>query len=450
MSTTQTTTAPSDANDPSDTPQGPHPPISIPREYTLDTHAMDKPPAQVTFAPISSVPLKPSSTSSSTSNWISAYEKFLLQNAGRIASFESTVRSFSYLVTGQVQEVEVASETLYSVLQILGMYHDRVIAKATKPLLKMDPGYRPSNHNRYTQSNMKRSKAYRRIVHFLSVLRCTELLWEMVARSRFQERGRWMAILAIEFIKATCRLGLLVSTNRRPLVSPPAPEREVDPNRIVCDDHGSLSLLPPTAGSPNQDLNSMDLAQKQELILAHEDSAWRMPRSGKGLPKNPESGIDQFLAQKVLAAEDVRAPEHLLHQLSRRGLAAEVLYILRPLVYAALAYRYRHHRRNWTPWLAGLLLEYASRRLSLAAYKSTLPGGFRSLTALEDAELKSRATAFGWWAMRGAMYENWTRPVLGGALAKVSKVPLAGTLFGAIVEDYMYLFDNYHFPASTL
>lgn len=407
-----------------------------------------QPPAPVVFGKAMSVPVaSPTPPKSQGHAWIQAYEKFLLQNAGRISSVESTVRSFSYLVTGQVQEVEIASETLYAVLQILGMYHDKIISKATQPLLEMDPLYRPSNHNRYTTSNLKRNGAYRKIVHFLSLLRCTELLWEMVARSKFRERGRWRAIIIIEFIKAVCRLGLLATTNGRPLVTPPTPEREIDPNRIVCDDKGALSILPVVAG---QDPSNMELVQKQEIILAHEDSAWKMPRSGKGLPRNPESGVDQYLAQKVLAAEDVRAPEFLLHQLNKRGLAAEVLYILRPVIYALLAYRYRHQRRNWTPWIAGVLIEYGSRRLALSSYKHSLPGGFRSLTNLEDTELKSRAMGFGWWLMRGAMYENCTRPVLDGILAKVTKVPVAGTLFGAIVEDYMYLFDNYHFPSSTL
>lgn len=394
-------------------------------------------------------PLVPTNTLGTTpiqDTWIQAYERFLLQNAGRISSVESTIRSFSYLVTGQVQEVEIASETLYSILQILGLYHDKIISKATKPLLETDPLYRPSNHNRYTGNYMKASRSYRRIVLFLTLIRCTELLWEMIARRKLQERGRWLAILFIELLKASCRIGLLISTKARPLLTPPVPEREIDPNRIVCDQQGNLSLLPVMSG----DTSNMDLAEKQEIILAHEDMSWKMPRSGMGLPRNPDTSIDQFLAQKVLNAEDVRAPEHLLHQLSHKGLAAEALYILRPLIYAALAYTYRHRKRNWTPWVAGVLIEYSSRKLAFSAYKDALPGGVRSLTKLEDAEQKSRAMGFAWWMMRGAMYENWTRPVLEGVLQKVTKVPMAGTLVGAIVEDYMYLFDNYHFPSSTL
>lgn len=393
------------------------------------------------------VPTEPLNNSGKEHKWVQAYERFLLQNAGRVSSVESTIRSFSYLITGQVQEVEIASETLYSVLQILGLYHDKIISKATKPLLATDPLYRPNNHNRYTGNYMKTNGAYRKIVLFLTLIRCTELLWEMIARRKFKERGRWLAVIAIEALKASCRIGLLVSSKARPVISPPLPEREIDPNRIVCDDKGVLSLLPVVAG---QDPNTLELAQKQEIILAHGASSWEMPRSGMGLPRNPENSVDQFLAQKVLAAEDVRTPEYLLHQLGKKGIAAESLYILRPVIYAVLAYSYRHNRRNWTPWVAGVLLEYGSRKLAFSSYKQSLPGGFRSFTKLEDEEHKNRAMGFGWWLMRGAMYENCTRPVLSGVLSKVNKVPVAGTLIGAVVEDYMYLFDNYHFPSSTL
>lgn len=386
-------------------------------------------------------------------SWINTYETFLLQNAGRISSIESTIRSFSYLVTGQVQEVEIASETIYSTLQILGLYHDKIIAKASKSLLDTDPLYRPSTHNRYTGHYMRSNKSYRRIVLFLTLIRCTELLWEMIARRKFKERGRWMAIIILEILKASCRLGLLVSTKARPLISPPVPEREIDPNRISCDEDGNLSLIP-VSQDPNSMHGSMSQELQQELPLVNEDASantWKMPRRGMGLPKNPmQNSVDQFLAQKVLAAEDVRAPEYLLHQLSTKGLAAETLHILRPLVYALLAYYYRRNKRNWTPWIAGILLEYGSRKLAFKAYKESLPGGFRSLTKLEDEEQKNRAMSFGWWMLRGAMYENWTRPALESVLHKVSLVPLGGQLFGAIVEDYLYLFDNYYFPSSTL
>jgi peroxin-16 len=380
--------------------------------------------------------------------WLQVYERFLLQNAGRISSIESTIRSFSYLITGQVHDVEIASETVFSTLQILGLYHDNVIAKASKSLLDTDATYRPSIHNRYANYYIKKNKAYRRIVIFLTLLRCTELLWEMVARRRKSERGRWLAVIAIEFMKAAARVGLLASTRARPLITPPVPEREIDPNRIQCDENGNITLLP-----VGHDPNAVDLSHLLPSVDDENaaDSAWRMPRRGLDLPCNPVKGsVDDYLAERVLAIEDVRGPEYLMHQLSLKGIAAEALYIARPVVYALLAYHYRNRKRNWTPWVVGVLLEYSARKLEFLSYKETLPGGMRSLTKLEDQEHKSRATAFGWWLLRGAMYESVTRPVLAGMGNKLGRIPLGGQLFTAVVEDYLYLFDNYHFPSSSL
>lgn len=397
--------------------------------------------------------LNKQSSSSSVSEskmqrWLQIYEKFLLQNAGRISSIESTIRSFSYLITGQVHDVEIASETVFSTLQILGLYHDKIIAKTSKSLLEADATYRPSIHNRYANHYIKKNKAYRRIVIFLTLLRCTELLWEMIVRRRKSERGRWLAVIAIEFMKAAARIGLLASTRGRPLITPPVPEREIDPNRIKCDEHGNIRLVP-----IGQDPNAVDLSHLLQPADSEEspDGTWRMPRRGLGLPRNPiKVSVDDYLAERVLAIEDVRGPEYLMHQLNLKGIAAESLYIARPVVYALLAYHYRNRKRNWTPWIVGILLEYGARKLEFQSYRETLPGGVRSLTKLEDQEHKSRATAFGWWLLRGAMYESVTRPILAGLGNNLGRIPLGGQLFTAVVGDYLYLFDNYHFPSSSL
>lgn len=397
---------------------------------------------------LSTQPTPPRAPGSKMQQWLQVYEKFLLQNAGRISSIESTIRSFSYLITGQVHDVEIASETVFSTLQILGLYHDNIIAKASKNLLETDATYRPSIHNRYANHYIKKNKAYRRIVIFLTLLRCTELLWEMVARRKKSERGRWLAVIAIEFMKATARIGLLASTRARPLITPPVPEREIDPNRIQCDENGNITLLP-----VGHDPNAVDLSHLLPPVDDENaaDSAWRMPRRGLDLPCNPVKGsVDDYLAERVLAIEDVREPEYLMHQLNLKGIAAETLYIARPVVYALLAYHYRNRKRNWTPWVVGVLLEYSARKLTFLSYKETLPGGVRSLTKLEDQEHKGRATAFGWWLLRGAMYESVTRPVLAGMGNKLGRIPLGGQLFTAVMEDYLYLFDNYYFPSSSL
>lgn len=370
------------------------------------------------------------------------YETFLLRNAGKIASFDSTVRSFSYLITGQVHDVEIVTEGVFSTLQIVGLYHDRILNRALKDLVSSEPGYRPNSHNRYTEKWIKISKMYKRLVILLTLIRATELLWEMIGRKAGK---RWKAVISIEAVKAVIRMGLMVCTKGRILLTPPTPESEVDPARIKCDEEGDISLLP-------QGQNQQQLTQLEELGIEtpfnEQDETWTMPRTGTKIPKYPlhNISVDEFLAQRALRADDIRDPEQLLRQLNWKGLVGESLYILRPLLYACLAYKYRKDKRNWTPWIAGISLEYISRTLVMSSYKN-IPGGQR---LLEQEEHGKRATEMGWWALRGAMYENLTRPVIAGVMSKVSKIPLTGPLLNAVVEDYLYLFDQYHFPSSTL
>lgn len=182
--------------------------------------------------------------------------------------------------------------------------------------------------------------------------------------------------------RAVCRLLLLRLTNSRPLLTPPLPEREIDPAAL------EESLNPDPESPPPE-------------------TTWKMPRTGLSLPSLPASNqISQFLLTKVLTAEDVKPPNQLLHRVKGTGYFAEVLYIIRPVVYAIAMKQWAHDKKSWRPWLLGVSLEYAARQLAKRDFEMTVPGGMKGLTALEREELTRRAWSMGWWAMRGAFYEN--------------------------------------------
>jgi peroxin-16 len=222
------------------------------------------------------------------------------------------------------------------------------------------------------------------------MVRYTELLWEMIARRR-GEKVRWRVVVLIEIIKATCRLLLLRLTNSRPLVSPPLPEREVDPR--TTEEEGS-------------DWNGMQTPVSERSA----DLSWTMPRTGLSLPSLPDANdISNFLISKVLTADDIKPPKALLHRVTGQGQLAEVLYILRPVIYALALQRWRGDKRSWRPWLIGFGMEYGCRQLAKSDFRERVAGGLRGLTGLEREELRKRGWAMGWWLMRGAFYENITK-----------------------------------------
>lgn len=280
---------------------------------------------------------------------------------------------------------------VHSGVQLLALYHDSLLAKAVAKL----PGAKkphPSPHNRYTRFWTQKSPTYRRVATLLQVVQYTELLWEMAAK-RKGEKVRWRVVVLLEIVKAFCRLVLLRLTNSRPLLSPPLPEREVDPS--------ALDETP--ASSAGDELESLS-SEKSD------DAKWTMPRTGLSLPSLPDpSDISIYLLSKVLTADDIKPPKALLHRVNGKGEVAEWLFIIRPVVYALAMQHWRNDKKNWRPWLLGLSMEYGARQLAKKDFQDRLGGGLRGLTGLEREELRKRGWSLGWWMMRGAFYENVTK-----------------------------------------
>jgi len=251
--------------------------------------------------------------------------------------------------------------------------------------------YHPTPHNRYTKFWTQKSPTYKRIALLLQMIQYTELLWEMAAK-RKGEKVRWRVVVLLEVVKAFCRLLLLRLTNSRPLLSPPLPQREVDPSSL--EDSSAAS-------------NGMDTPPNERSVEAEN---WTMPRTGLSMPSLPNSSdISSYLLSKVLTADDIKPPKALLHRVSGKGELAEVLYILRPVIYALAMQHYTGDRKSWRPWLIGLSIEYGARQLAKNDFQERLAGGLRGLTGLEREELRKRGWGMGWWMMRGAFYENITK-----------------------------------------
>ncbi|KAE8385163.1 peroxisomal membrane protein-domain-containing protein [Aspergillus alliaceus] len=325
------------------------------------------------------------------------------------------------------QELEL---DLHTCVQLLSLYHDSLVSRVISRLPLTIPRLTPTPHSRYTKYWTSHSSLYHKVALTLQMVQYTELLWEMVARRR-GEKVRWRIVVLIEAIKAICRLFLLRLTNSRPLVSPPLPERDVDPR---------------SAEEEESDWNGMHTPVSERSS----DLSWTMPRTGLSLPSLPDvNDVSSFLISKVLTADDIKPPKALLHRVTGQGQLAELLYILRPVAYALAMQRWHSNKRSWRPWLIGFGMEYGCRQLAKADFRERLAGGLRGLTGLEREELRKRGWAMGWWFMRGAFYEHMTRSWLKGLTGKMKGKPLLD-LVGSVIEDYEYLWDNYYFATATL
>lgn len=369
--------------------------------------------------------------------WLNMYGDFITKNAGAVGQVEGALRSLSYIIPGRFRESEVASESLNSGVQLLALYHDDLLSRALAQRAEREKLHQ-STHNRYTRFYCAKSGMYRRTATTLQAVQYTELLLEMMAK-RKGEKARWRAVILLEAVKAICRLILMRLTGSRPLLSPPLPEREIVEEKAT----GEEEILPESPPSERSERSEAGSEQ------------WTMPRTSLTLPPLPSSGdISSYLMSKVLTADDIKPPKALMARVSGLGEAAEVMYILRPVIYAtAMAYWSQREggkgKKDWRPWLLGLSIEYGARQLAKRDLETRRPGGARGLTQLERDEMKKRGWALGWWTMRGAFYENVTKGVIHGFAGKLKGKPVLD-MVGSFMDDYAYLWDEYYTSTVTL
>ncbi|KAL1864036.1 hypothetical protein Daus18300_008001 [Diaporthe australafricana] len=431
--------------------------------------------------------------------WLAMYDDFVTKNASQVSQMESALRSLTYIIPGRFRDAELATESIHSGVQLLSLYHDLLLFRAT-----LSPSSSPSStggptaltkslHARYTRFWAAKSKLYRRVAIVLQMVQYTELLLEMWAKRR-GEAVRWRVVVLIEAAKAFCRLLLLRITRGRPLVTPVLPERDKVPEpgeeeeeeaangralaELMGEEHtehagenghangfaaGDSALVKHDGTNGNGNMNGNGngngngITHKQNGHAAaplpppqapNPKKEWSMPRTGLTLPSLPASGdISSYLLSRVLTADDIKPATKLLHSLGGSAHAAEVLHILAPLAYAVALARTDASRRraSWAPWLVGLSVQLAARQLAARAREGGGGGGsgnIRTGTALEREEWTRRGRAMWWWLMRGAAYENVVKGVVGGVRRRVPG------FVGTILEDYEYLWENYYFSTS--
>ncbi|KAL8906656.1 MAG: hypothetical protein Q9207_001910, partial [Kuettlingeria erythrocarpa] len=231
----------------------------------------------------------------------------------------------------------------------------------------------------------------------------TELLCEMFFKRRGGDRARWRLVVVLEVIKATCRTIMFWVTGRRMVVEGVGAQRP-----IIPESSPSTEEIEGEGGGRADDYDEETKVQEER------SKGWPMPRTGMTLPVLPTTtseSITAFLSARVISADDIKAAHHLVRKFSNlRGQAAEMMWILRPVVYALAMQRLQgRNRKDWRPWLLGLGMELAARELGKKEVRERRVGGWRGMTGVEKEELKRRGWGLAWWGMRGAFYDNVTK-----------------------------------------
>ncbi|KAF7985346.1 hypothetical protein HWV62_6559 [Athelia sp. TMB] len=360
------------------------------------------------------------------SSSIARYESFLINNVSTISTLESSLRSVTWFLPGRFKDAELASEALSASLNVMSLYHDTLLAK----IVKSDPKYKPliptSLHTRYTRAWSDKSPRYKWAARALELLRFTELLLEMGLRRRVSSKNKWRAIILLEFIKACLRATLLRIT-RRPLLSPPIPERDFDPAALPLPSSNTSSpTLAPSSPSWSRPATPEHLKNNHVPLPAH--SLLSAPRS--------ETSTEDYLLSKALTTSSVKEATALVRPLSSPiEWLSEILYLSRPLVYASLLATNKNPSR---PLMTMLAIELLSRNLRRSAPASA---------SVERAEYSRRDRDMLWYLLRGSIWQEYTRPKIESFTESTARTPILG-LVGALVKDWMPLIDDYYYYTS--
>ncbi|CAO3581761.1 unnamed protein product [Absidia cylindrospora] len=356
--------------------------------------------------------------------YLAQYENFLIKNAAQITSFESSLRSLTYILPGRFHDAEFASQAVYAALNLVGLYHTSILRRAAQhkakelnqPELAQD-----STFNKYLLFWRQRSKWNKTASTFLSIIAYTQVLIEMGVRKKWGNRAQWKIIAFLESFKVLLRLGLLQTSQDCMTLSPTHLQRDVDPASLETKTGKNNLYRGERTGNEWTCL-------KDSFVLDRPDST---------------KDIDAFLMSKVLTPEKLRQPPQMVHILSWLGNLGEILYILRPLIYVLCILKYG--QRSWKPWLYSIIAEMGSQ---FATRKSFDMGTMTTMLPLEKQELARRTQLIWFNLIRGAFYTRITRPKLEHCCNRMESKPIIGMAVG-ILRDYFNLWENIYFYTSS-
>ncbi|KAG8934502.1 Peroxisomal membrane protein pex16 [Tulasnella sp. 419] len=377
------------------------------------------------------------------SSALARYEKLLISNASTINTIESSVRSLTWFLPGRFKDAELASEALSATMNIMSMYHDTLLARRLKDP-KLKPLIPPSPHARYTRTWADKNQTYRWAARALELIKFVELLVEMAMRRKLSRKGVWRGIVLMETIKAALKL-LILKLTRRPLLSPPIPERDIDP----------ASLPEPAPASPPTEKDQKQLASPPHTPAHLKNNRVKLPSTSRSRTPSPlltatpppphlsQAAIDEYLLPKALSVADVRPALALMKPFQTPiEWISEVIHILRPLIYV-LALQRAARQRNPTnsPLLISLGLDL------LSGYLRRSPPATSS-SSLERQEYAKRDRDILWYFLRGGIWSEWTRPKIEAIANTTSKAPIVGVI-GSLIQDWIPLIDEYHYYTAA-
>jgi len=325
------------------------------------------------------------------------YENWVRSEQGWYLPLLDTLKSFTMFLPGRFNENFLKSEAIYTLFNLVGMYHDSIAGRPRPFELKCGP---PSIW-------VNRAKT------LLGVAELTEVLLEMIAGRKFGEAGlrsrfKWLVILGVETFKMLCKL-ILLKNNRWRMVT----QMTVDEVRVHQEQkelqhvQTELSTKLKENPGPFPDLTAMYIESGRNKLKPHGEFL---------LPQ----GMD-LVPQRISPATAI----------------SEILHVLRPVVYCA-SRSVILDQGDWRPLALSASCDIASRALMPST---------NDLSELR--EIQSRNFRYLFYLARSPLFEAIVKTPLMRVIALLAKIPLLGALLGSILELLISLQPHYFYTSAS-
>lgn len=281
----------------------------------------------------------------------------------------------------------IISELIYSLSNLLVLFNDRIIEH--------------SKSGDYASSNHSKTK----LKILLTTLEYCEVFIELSAQKLWGDRGRWLFITIVQFLKCIGRMVLRFTYQESIVVSPP----------IAALDRKNVDKTLAEI-SANENIG-------KTFDVSNAKVTFTLKRSGRLVRKVEGSPPIYLRSWKALTGEPVPVNSPIAEPSNIRK--AEMLYILKPIIHLSSVGLFGVN--SWKSFSVALFVDLLSLRL----YRSNL----HTLTPKQRLELSRRSVAMLLYLMRSPFYEKFTQRKLHVLLDAISAtIPFSKTVCQPLAE----------------
>ncbi|XP_059161975.1 peroxisomal membrane protein PEX16-like [Physella acuta] len=344
-------------------------------------------------------------------NLYQEYKNAISNNYTAIAQFESAFRLVSYVIAGRFEDSTILSELLYSASNLLILFNDAIIKKASGILPKV-------------------SASQERLQSLVTILEYVGVFIEITAQRLYGDIGKWVAITVLQIAKSVCRFLLFVKHEVGIQAVPPLSpiDREAILKEAVAQKQNQPTLedepaLQQTSSAKNGSVPSVTFTLKR---------SGKYMRSLTAAP--PMKLRDWKLPEPPLCTTKTLRENHKPTKLSRSQAWGECLYIFKPLIH--LTSLYLCGISSFKPLLLSSGLDVTSLYLI---------GESRDLNKQEQAELRRRSLMLVMYLLRSPLYDCYTKKKLLGLLRGLANTVPGISIILVPLMEYLPVWQKIYF-----